>query len=223
MEDSLSLSQLQEKPTTANAKSDTFELGLISGGLVDVSSLDSDIVVELRYSTDNNFLHRDFYGNFNKCYLQPDVAEKLLLAQSLLKSRYPAYNIIVYDAARPLNVQYEMWNALKMPLQEKIKYLSNPKYGSLHNYGAAVDVGIVDRFGTPIDMGTDFDYFGELAYPIREEQMLEAGLLSKIQLENRHLLKDVMEDAGFFNIQTEWWHFNSCYRKEARIKYKLIR
>lgn len=202
---------------------DSIEKMMISNGLVDVLSLDSTIRVNLKYSSTDNFIHEDMYGAFDKCYLNEDAAKKLLLAQSLLKCKYPEYSLLVYDATRPLSIQQKMWDKLHLPLSEKIKYLSNPKYGSLHNYGAAVDVSIVDQNLNELDMGTGFDYFGELAYPVKEDDMLEKGRLNKTQIANRRLLREIMEKAGFFNIQTEWWHFNSCYRKEARQKYPVIR
>ncbi len=198
------------------------EIKLMDMGLVDVRSLDSMIRVDLRYSSTNNFFGADVYGNLEDAYLQPDVAEKLISAQELLHKSHSGYNLYIYDAARPMFVQQIMWDTVKIPIKEKTKYLSNPKKGSLHNYGAAVDITICDSLGKPLDMGTDFDYFGELAYPSKEQIMLRNGSLTNEQIANRILLRSVMSGAGFFNIQTEWWHFNSCNRYEAELKYKRI-
>lgn len=198
------------------------EQNLIDMGLIDIKSIDSSIVVDLKYSTKDNFLGINVYGDFKKCYLQPDVAEKLKRSQAFLKSEFPYYSLIVFDAVRPRSIQYQMWDTLKMPIVERSKYLSNPKNGSLHNFGAAVDIGIVDENGYLLDMGTKFDYFGELAYPKAEVRLLKEGILTHNQILNRTILKKVMERGGFFGIATEWWHFNSCTRMEAFAKYKIV-
>ena len=198
------------------------EQSILSAGLVDIKTIDSSIVVDLKYSTTDNFLCTDVYGDFNKCYLQPDVAEKLRLAQLFLKSKFPYYNLIIYDAARPRSIQQKMWATIDVPYYEKSKYLSNPAGGSLHNFGAAVDVSIIDENGYVLDMGTTYDYFGELAYPREEDRMIQEGKLSYNQLLSRELLRTTMQQAGFFGITTEWWHFNSCCRNEAYTKYEII-
>ncbi|MDP1747461.1 MAG: M15 family metallopeptidase [Bacteroidota bacterium] len=198
------------------------EQSIIGAGCVDIKVIDSSIVVDLKYSTSDNFLGFDVYGDFNTCYLQIEVAEKLRLAQLFLKSQFPFYNLIVYDGARPRSVQYKMWNTLDIPYQERSKYLSNPAGGSLHNFGAAVDLSIINENGYELDMGTEYDFFGELAYPREEERMIQEGKLTHKQLLNRELLRSVMEQAGFSGITTEWWHFNSCCRKVAYSKYPII-
>ena len=210
------------KPQKKDRDTTDFERILIANGLVNVHDVDSTIKVLLRYSTTNNFLGIDMYGDFDQAYLQPDVAQKLKKAQKYLKDTFPNYSLIIYDAVRPRSIQQMMWDSIKVSHKLRPKYLSNPKYGSLHNFGAAVDISIVDSSGKPLDMATDFDSFKELAYPIMEKTLLKKGLITQTQINNRKLLRKVMEKAGFFNIQTEWWHFNSCYRKVARTKYKLI-
>ena len=198
------------------------EQAMINYGLVDIKTVDSSIVVNVKYSTTDNFLGIDIYGDFNKCYLQPDVAQKLKLAQQYLKLKYPYYGLIIYDGARPHSVQYKMWDSIRVPYAERSKYLSNPNEGSLHNFGAAVDVSIIDEHGYVVDMGTKYDYFGELAYPREEERLLNEGKLTHNQVLSREVLRDVMHQAGFWSIATEWWHFNSCYLNTAYAKYKII-
>lgn len=215
---------LRDNKKTSNKTIDTniTELALIHAGLVNIKDLDSSICVDLKYSSTDNFLQKDVYGDFKNVYLQKEVAEKLVLAQLFLKSKFPYYRLIVFDAARPRSIQQIMWDTIQVPQFEKTKYLSNPKFGSLHNYGAAVDVSILDNEGKELDMGTKYDFFGELAYPEKEEQLVREGKLKKDHIENRKLLRSVMLQAGFFNIQTEWWHFNSCNRNVAMSKYKII-
>lgn len=198
------------------------EQQLINAGLVNIKQVDSSIMVDLKYATKDNFLNKVLYDSLSNCYMLPDVAEKLALAQFLLKSEYPHLSLKIYDAVRPRSVQQKMWNMLDMPAKEKTKYVSNPKNGSLHNFGAAVDLTIVDSVGNELDMGTAYDYFGKLAYPRLEKEMLTEGRLNQLQLNNRLILRNAMQEAGFMPITTEWWHFNACYRKDAWQKYKIV-
>lgn len=198
------------------------EQRMIEAGLIDIAKIDSTIAINLKYTTTDNFVGVDLYGEFNKCYLQPRAAKKLIKAQEYLKEINKEYSLMVYDGARPKSVQQKMWDHVQLPFSEKIKFLSNPKNASIHNYGSAVDVTIIKKNGEELDMGTPFDYIGELAYPVSEQKLLEQGKLSQKAVDNRKLLRHVMYKAGFFNIQTEWWHFNSCTRKEAKARYKII-
>lgn len=194
----------------------------INNGLIDVTKLDSTIIVKMAYATDSNFMHVDMYGDFDKAYLQKAIAEKLVLANKSLKQQKPGYTIIVYDAARPLAVQQLMWNSLSGPDYEKEKFVANPAKGSLHNFGCAVDLSIVDDKGNVLDMGTPYDFSGELAYPIYEEKFLKSGKLTQQQYDNRKLLYTVMKKAGFSPIDSEWWHFMGSSLEKAKAKYKII-
>lgn len=198
------------------------ELEMEELGLVNITSLDSTIKVDLRYSTENNFTGKDMYGDLNSCYLQKDVAEKLVNAQAALRSRYPYYSLLVFDGARPVSIQQLMWDSVELSPMDRQKYLSNPANKSLHNYGAAVDLTIVDEAGHELDMGTPYDYFGELAHPRKEAYYFETGELSATQIANRELLREVMRTAGFSRIETEWWHFNSTSRIRASEIYPVI-
>jgi len=198
------------------------EQQMIRMGLVNIREIDSTIRVDIKYSGTDNFMKIDIYGDYNKAYLQPDVAEKLINAQTFLKEQHPGYRLIIFDAARPVIFQQMIWDSLKMPAAEKGKYACSPKNGSLHNFGAAVDLSILDEKGNELDMGCPFDFFGPLAYPVMENKLLSEGALTQQQVDNRKLLRQVMYKAGFYNIQTEWWHFNSCTRATAIMKYKKI-
>ena len=192
--------------------------------LINVQLLDSTIKVELRYATINNFMKKIMYDSITELYLQKDVALKLSKAQTYLKKLFPNYSLLVYDGVRPLSVQQKMWEALdSIPIAERGKFLSNPKNGSIHNYGAAVDLTICDENGTPLDMGAAYDEIGKIAYPSFEQEFLQKGLLTKQHIENRKLLRKVMSQAGFYNIPSEWWHFNSCSREEAKKRYELVK
>lgn len=195
----------------------------INNNLIDVNTLDSSIRVALIYSGSSNFLNKPIYpNNFNKCYLPCDVAIKLCNAQYLLKLMFPDYSLIVFDAVRPLHIQKQMWEELQLPSETKINYLAHPNDLSLHNYGAAVDVGIIGDNNLLLDMGTKFDYFGELSEPKLELKHYKEKKLSKAALANRLLLRKVMTESGFTPITSEWWHFNATNKITAAVKYKLI-
>ncbi|QJR20836.1 hypothetical protein BREVNS_0086 [Brevinematales bacterium NS] len=105
---------------------------------------------------------------------------------------------------------------------EKAIYVANPAIGSLHNYGVAVDVSLLNEKGEELDMGTPVDYFGELAEPRYEKRFLAEGKLTREQVSHRLLLREVMREAGFQDIATEWWHFQLCGREEAKKKYEIL-
>jgi D-alanyl-D-alanine dipeptidase len=212
-----------EHPPLVKKALSALEQELIDSGLVNVQTLDPDIWVALRYSCKDNFMKMDLYGDLDNCYLQKDVAEKLALASKILHEKYGYYNLLVFDGVRPMSIQSRMWDSLKIPSEEKMKYLSPPSYGSLHNYGAAVDVSLVNYEGWEVDMGTPFDFFGELGHPSAENRMISEGKLTHRQQENRKLLREVMYKAGFTGLGTEWWHFNSCGIAEAKSKYHIVK
>ena len=197
-----------------------YERTFIDSGLVDIEEFIPGILIDLKYSTTDNFLHFDVYGTLEKCYLRVEAAEKLKKALELLKKDHPELTLLVYDGARPHRVQYKMWEVLDVP--NKLNYLSPPDKGSVHNYGCAVDLTVSDLEGNALDMGTDFDFFGPLAQPKLESKMLTSGELSQEQYENRLILRKAMEGAGFFNIRTEWWHFNAFGSKTVKHRFTII-
>lgn len=190
-------------------------------GLVDISTLDSTIRVQLVYATPDNFLQKSVYTSITRAWLHPEAAKKLLAAQQLLKKEHPELTLVVYDAARPMEVQRKMWALVRGT--DKVNYVSNPANGGgLHNYGMAVDVTILDEQGQPLPMGTPFDFFGEEAHTNNEEALLAAGKITDEAYNNRHLLRRIMRHAGFRVIPYEWWHFNACSRAEARESYPVL-
>ncbi len=204
---------------------DTTELEhqMLQAGLVNIQQIDSTILTDIRYSQTNNFLKKDIYGQYNKAYALPFVAQKLKQAQEQIKTVNPNYSLIIFDAARPKSAQQKMWNILDMPIAQKQKYVSNPQKGSLHNFGAAIDLSIYnDSTQSLLDMGTPYDFFGKKAYPKYETQQLQAGELTQLQVNNRLLLRKTMAQVGLKHINTEWWHFNACTRKQAWENYKII-
>jgi D-alanyl-D-alanine dipeptidase len=192
-------------------------------GLVDVQTVDSTIWIDLKYATSDNFMEKDVYGCLRRCYLQPDVAQRIAAVQKELKSIDSTLSLKIFDGLRPRSVQQYMWDILDMPVEEKTKFVSNPKNGSLHNFGAAVDITIVNTLtGEELDMGAPYDYIGVLAWPKKEPELLANGELTQEQVNNRILLRKVMKAGYFTNIQTEWWHFNACSREKAYQIYTIV-
>jgi D-alanyl-D-alanine dipeptidase len=197
---------------------------MISNGLVNIQEVDSSIRVKLMYNDTFNFLHIKIYDSLSIAFLPPDIAKKLSVAQHDLKQVNPSLPLIVFDAARPRHIQKLIWDSLKMEPNIKYNYVATPWDISLHNYGAAVDLSIKDMSKNELlDMGTSFDFFGQLAEPRYEFRFIKTKELSDTAYKNRLLLRRVMKTAGFNSIPSEWWHFNSCNKDFAAQTYTLIK
>jgi D-alanyl-D-alanine dipeptidase len=198
----------------------SFEKELFNKGFVDIQQIDSTIKVDLKYAGADNFMKADVYGGLKKGYLQREAALKLAEANKFLKEIRPDLSLLVLDALRPRHVQKKMWSLVQgTPMQ---RYVANPRYGSMHNYGCAVDITIVDQNGVRLDMGTPVDHFGKLSEIRLENIFLKQGKLTEKQVENRRLLRQVMVSAGFNPIPVEWWHFEAFEKGFIRKTYSLI-
>ncbi len=201
----------------------SYELAMEKQGLVEVSSNAPGIWVELKYGTSDNFMGKDVYGCLRHAYVQKPVLQMLIEAQAALETTHPGYHLLVYDAARPLAIQRILWNSLtQYPPAERQKYVADPKQHSIHNYGSALDLTVADAQGKPLDMGTKYDFFGDLAYPSKEKAMLAAGILSQKAYQNRLILRNAMQSAGFMRIEFEWWHFNAFSRADAKRRFPVV-
>ena len=200
------------------------EISMQDQGLVNIQEIDSDILVDLKYSSTDNFFGEDIYGILENAYLQIPPAEALKKANQNLKETHPNLSLLVYDAARPLSIQTILWEKLDtIPTKNRKNFVADPKEGSIHNYGCAVDLTLFDlTTNQALDMGTKYDYFGPLAYPRLEKKMLLEGKLTSYQIANRRLLRNVMQKSGFTPITSEWWHFNYYSRKKAKELYEII-
>lgn len=189
-------------------------------GFLRVKDLDNTIEVEMMYAKSDNFVGEAMY-DFTEAYLHPKAAKAVVKANALLAKYHPGWRICIYDATRPMSVQQKMWDKVKgTPLQN---YVSNPKNGGgLHNYGLAVDVSIVDEKGDSIDMGTKVDALTSTSHIDKEEELVAQGKITQEAMENRRLLRKVMQEAGFKPLRTEWWHFNYTTRADAKKNYKVV-
>ena len=184
----------------------------INAELIDIHTIDESIKIDLVNSDpDKNFFRENFYDGLNKAYLRKEVAQKLSSAQKILKSNFPEYSLLIMDAVRPRSVSQLMFE----------KFVASPQKGSMHNYGIAVDVSIVDKNRKEIDMGFTPFYKNNLSIYWNYARFKMFGL-SKAQKQNRKLLSDIMQKAGFMPLSYEWWHFDGIPKNDARKKFQII-
>ncbi len=176
--------------------------------------------VDLRYGSANNFVGRDLYGDIDCAWLHRDAAAAIEKAVGWLRHERPGVSMLILDALRPQRVQEQLWAALAgTDLQ---MYLADPVRGSIHSFGMAVDITLVDASGVELDMGTPFDDLTERSHPALEDGFARAGALQQAHLDNRHLLRNAMTQAGFQGINTEWWHFDCGDRLNVRANYARV-
>lgn len=161
---------------------------------VRLQQLIPSLVFDIRYATANNFTKTVLYRN-HIAYMRSAPADALKKVQEELAEK--GLGLKVYDAYRPFSVTCTMWR-----LSPDRRYTANPKRGSQHNRGTAVDVTLVNlKTGKELDMGTGYDNFTEVAH--HDFTALPADVLA-----NRRLLKNVMWKYGFNFVPTEWWHYH---------------
>lgn len=172
------------------------------------------VAVDLRYATPDNFVGRNVYGGLDCSYLRREAADALEKAAAWLAAHRPGYGLLVLDALRPQRVQEVLWNELQgTPLT---MYLANPERGSIHSFGMAVDLTVLDPAGREVDMGSGFDEMALTSHPDHEAEHLARGLLQPAHLVERGWLRAAMRAAGFQGISTEWWHFDFGDRVAVR-------
>ena len=178
------------------------------------------IAVDLRYATPDNFVGRDLYSPIDCAWLHRDAAAALERAVAWLAARRPDHHLLVLDALRPQRVQQQLWDALQGT--ELLGYIAEPSRGSIHSFGMALDITIVGPDGRELDMGTGFDDLSERSHPALELALLEKGEITQEHVEHRRLLRDAMFQAGFFGINSEWWHFDCGDRVLVRQTYTRV-
>ena len=203
------------------AQANHIEKKFITARLVDINNIDNTIKVDLVNSDPRkNYFRENYYKGLSRAYLKKEVAIKLSKAQKILKTKHPDYSLLILDAARPRSVSRLMYKKMKGTKFEK--YVANPNKGSMHNYGVAVDISIVDENGEELDMG--FSPFRKSTLELYWQfAKMKFGLnLNEKQIKNRKLLSETMVSAGFLPLSHEWWHFNGMPKDIARKKYKII-
>ena len=162
--------------------------------MVDLRSVIPQLLLDLRYAIDSNFTHQVLYRDATTSFLRKPAA--IALKQAAKKLRRRGYLLKVWDAYRPYAATQKMWE-----LVPDERYAANPRNGSGHNRGIAVDLTLLQKSnGKEVDMGTGFDHFSDTAH-------VNFTGLSRTQKRNRKMLQKQMEAAGFKVLTTEWWHF----------------
>lgn len=212
---------------------------MLEYGMVDIQSLDSTILVDLKYSSVDNFVGVDMYGTLERAYLEPSFAERVVSAQRLLKSRRPDLTLLIYDAARPISVQRRMHQAVSSTNLES--FVADGSRGGRHNYGVAVDLTIAKNDGTPLDMGAAFDEFSPASavkgtpdtsdvstrtinvYADYVKLLVDSGVVDATSANNRLLLLEVMCEVGLVPYRREWWHYEEpMSMSQTRERYRLL-
>lgn len=164
--------------------------------LVEVARLDTTIRLDIRYATPNNFMGRPMYAQA-RAFLQRPAAEALVRVHRAMRAK--GYGLLVFDGYRPWAVTKKFWDETP---PEKHSFVANPKKGSKHNRGCAVDLSLYDlRTGAEVAMPSPYDDFTPMA-----SSSYAGG--TEEQRSMRALLRAAMEAEGFRVEPGEWWHFD---------------
>lgn len=164
--------------------------------LVEIVKFDTSIHLDIKYATSNNFVGKAVYPQA-RAFLQRPAAEALVNVNKALKSY--GYGLLIYDGYRPWSVTKLFWDAT--PKKNK-KFVADPKKGSRHNRGCAVDVSLYQiATGVKVEMISQYDEMSERSFPNYKGGTPEQRIL-------RDLLIRIMKENGFSVYDTEWWHFD---------------
>lgn len=183
---------------------------------VKVYSVVDDAVFDIRYFSSNNFTGKKINGyNAPIAYMTKESANALSKAAADLRQQ--GYRILIWDTYRPQKAVNNFVKWINDPNDEGDKsFYPNLKKSDLiagnyiaeksgHTRGSTVDLTIIHKDGSPVDMGGTFDLFSEISHPDYKK-------LTKKQKNNRKILRDAMLKAGFVGIDSEWWHYT--YKEE---------
>jgi D-alanyl-D-alanine dipeptidase len=180
---------LQARPPVEKGK-------FVRSDLVEIVKLDPTIRLDIRYAGEDNFLGTPFYPQ-PRAFLQRPAAEALVRAHRTLKPL--GYGLLVHDAYRPWYVTKVFWDAVP---DDKKMFVADPKEGSRHNRGCAVDLTLYDlATGAPVEMPSAYDETTERAHS-------DYGGGAEAQRLRRGVLRVAMESQGFTVFPLEWWHFD---------------
>lgn len=175
--------------------------------LVEPVKLDGAIRLDIRYATGNNFLSTPVYSEA-RARLQRPAAEALVRVARAIRA--DGFGILIHDAWRPWYVTKIFWDAVP---EEDRKFVADPRQGSRHNRGCAVDLTMYDlKTKRPIEMTGGYDEMSDRSYP-----NYPGG--TGRQRWHRDYLRRAMEKEGFTVNEAEWWHFDYKDWAKYRINY----
>jgi len=160
--------------------------------IIEITAATHDVEFDLAYATDRNFTSQPIYANA-VCYLHRDAVDGLDTAIELARAQ--GLRLKIFDALRPSEAQWVLWNHTPDP-----DFLADPRRGSPHSRGVAIDLTLIDQQGRELEMGTSFDAFTPLSHHGNTENSAEAQ-------RNRFLLLGIMSTAGWDFYRNEWWHY----------------
>ena len=160
--------------------------------LVEIAPPSFEVELDLRYATADNVTGAPIYTRA-AAYLHSEAAAKLHSAIALAGPL--GYRFKIFDAFRPVEAQWRLWEA-----HPSAEFVADPRRGSPHSRGAAVDLTLVDGEGRELEMGTRFDSFTPQAHHARTDIPVAAQ-------RNRALLLGLMTAAGWDCFMNEWWHY----------------
>ena len=176
-----------------------------------VSSVIYDAAYDIRYYSANNFTGGRIRGyNAPIAYMTKEALQALTIAADDLRKQ--GYRLLIWDTYRPQKAvdNFVKWINNPNDAGDKTFYPDLKKSDLLeglyimaksgHSRGSTIDLTIIKKDGSFVDMGGTFDLFSEISHPDYKK-------LTKIQKKNRKILSDAMTKAGFKGIESEWWHF----------------
>lgn len=161
--------------------------------LMEITPASYGVRIALKYATSDNFTGKPVYAKDARCYLHPEAEACLRRAIKLAAAQ--GYQFLIFDAYRPPEAQWKLWDHTPDP-----NFLADPRRGSPHSRGVAIDLTLCRGDGAPLDMGTAFDAFTPLSHHGNQEVHAEAQ-------RNRLLLMGIMTTAGWDFYRNEWWHY----------------
>ncbi|MDV7338117.1 D-alanyl-D-alanine dipeptidase [Terasakiella sp. A23] len=160
--------------------------------LIEITEKSHNVVLDMKYATADNFTDEPVYTK-PFCFLHEEAEG--LLCEAIDIADKLGYRFRIFDAFRPSEAQWKLWNHTPDP-----DFLSDPRRGSPHSRGAAIDLTLIGPDGKDLDMGTGFDEFTPLSHHGNKEISVEAQ-------QNRILLMGIMTTANWDFYRNEWWHY----------------
>lgn len=176
-----------------------------------IYSVIDDAAFDMRYYSSNNFTGNKIKGyNAPVAYMTKEGIKAL--ANAAYDLRKQGYRLLIWDSYRPQKAVDNFVEWINNPNDEgdktfypDLKKSDLVKGGyiatkSSHTRGSTVDLTLIKKDGSFVDMGGAFDLFSDISHPDYKK-------LTREQKKNRKILYNAMTKAGFKGIDSEWWHF----------------
>jgi zinc D-Ala-D-Ala dipeptidase len=170
------------------------------------------------------------YAGKSPYYLRQGVLDRVIQAQEKLQYLHPGWQLQIFDAYRPVEVQQYMvdytfrqtvadrgldLNRLSPGQTEQIwqdvyQIWAIPSFDldtpPPHSTGSAIDLTLVDNLGIPVGMGSPIDEMSARSQPAYFSDATDP--IEQQYHRNRQILCQIMNYAGFARHPAEWWHFS---------------